>query len=339
MEKERNRNLMLYEFKCGHSAAAATRNICRIEGAGTVKESTCRRWFAKFRTGEEGLRDKNRSGRPLAYNLEDFRQTIEGNPRTSVRRLETELLLSKSTYWNHLHRIGKANRRARKVPRELTAEQKQRRIDLCRQLRQNAFDGRFYGRIITCDEKWIFFQNPDHANQWITPGQPALPVPKINSFGKKVMLSVWWNSEGMVHFEMIPNGRSITAALYCQQLDRVQESLRLNYPALVSRNQVVFLQDNAKPHTALLTKAKLDELGWEVLSHPPYSPDLAPSDYHLFRSMEHFLRGREFEDIDQVETACQEFFNSKEPIFYRRGIELSGQRWLEVVDNNGEYLV
>jgi hypothetical protein len=50
------------------------------------------------------------------------------------------------------------------------------------------------------------------------------------------MLSVWWNSEGMVNFEMIPNGRSITAALYCQQLDRVQESLRLNYPALVDRN-------------------------------------------------------------------------------------------------------
>jgi hypothetical protein len=50
------------EFKCGHSAAAATRNICRTEGAGTVKESTCPRWFAKFLNGEEGLRDKNRSG-------------------------------------------------------------------------------------------------------------------------------------------------------------------------------------------------------------------------------------------------------------------------------------
>jgi hypothetical protein len=53
MEKERNRNLMFHEFKCGHSAAAATRNICRIEGAGTIKESTCRRWFAKFLNGEE----------------------------------------------------------------------------------------------------------------------------------------------------------------------------------------------------------------------------------------------------------------------------------------------
>jgi hypothetical protein len=63
MEKERNRNLMLYEFKCEHSAAAATRNICKIEGTETVKESTCWRWFAKFLNGEEGLKDKNRSGR------------------------------------------------------------------------------------------------------------------------------------------------------------------------------------------------------------------------------------------------------------------------------------
>jgi hypothetical protein len=41
------------------NAAAATRNICRIEGAGTVKESTCRRWFVKFLNREEGLKNKN----------------------------------------------------------------------------------------------------------------------------------------------------------------------------------------------------------------------------------------------------------------------------------------
>jgi transposase len=69
MEKERNRNLMLYEFKCGHSAAATTRNICRIEGAGTVKESTCRRWFAKFLNGEECLKDKSRSGRKSPFSI------------------------------------------------------------------------------------------------------------------------------------------------------------------------------------------------------------------------------------------------------------------------------
>jgi hypothetical protein len=57
MEKERNRNLRLYEFKCGHWAAAAA----ELKG-GTVKEFTCRRWFAKFLNGEEGLKDKSRSG-------------------------------------------------------------------------------------------------------------------------------------------------------------------------------------------------------------------------------------------------------------------------------------
>jgi hypothetical protein len=60
---------MLYEFKCGHSAATATRNICRIEGAGTVKESTCRRWFAQLPNGEEGLKGKNRSGRKSPSSL------------------------------------------------------------------------------------------------------------------------------------------------------------------------------------------------------------------------------------------------------------------------------
>jgi hypothetical protein len=66
MEKERNRNFILYEFKCVHSAFSGSSHkkytyICRIESAGTVKESTCRRWFAKFLNGEEGLKDKKES--------------------------------------------------------------------------------------------------------------------------------------------------------------------------------------------------------------------------------------------------------------------------------------
>ncbi|EFN78228.1 Histone-lysine N-methyltransferase SETMAR, partial [Harpegnathos saltator] len=48
-------------------------------------------------------------------------------------------------------------------------------------------------------------------------------------------------------------------------------------------------QDNARPHTSIVTRQKFRELGWEVLMHPPYSPDLAPSDYHLFLSLQNFL--------------------------------------------------
>ncbi|KAG5344031.1 SETMR methyltransferase, partial [Acromyrmex charruanus] len=50
--------------------------------------------------------------------------------------------------------------------------------------------------------------------------------------------------------------------------------------------------DNTRPHTSLITRQKLRKLGWEVLMHPPYSPDIAPSDYHLFRSLQTSLNGK-----------------------------------------------
>ena len=55
-----------------------------------------------------------------------------------------------------------------------------------------------------------------------------------------------------------------------------------------------------------------DLRGVELLPHPAYSPDLAPSDYHLFRTIDHFLRARNFENIEVVEVGLTEFFAKKE---------------------------
>ncbi|KAM8707581.1 hypothetical protein ACLKA7_014675 [Drosophila subpalustris] len=106
-------------------------------------------------------------------------------------------------------------------------------------------------------------------------------------------------------------------------------------PSLINRGQIVFHQDNARPHTSLVT---LRELGWEVLLHPPYSPDLAPSDYHLFLSMANELGSGNLATRESCENWLSEFFGNREASFYKRGIIKLASRWELVIEQNGAYL-
>ena len=112
------------------------------------------------------------------------------------------------------------------------------------------------------------------------------------------MLNVWWDFKGIVYFELLPRNQTINLNVYCHQpikLDKEIEEIKEKRPVLATRKGVIFHQDNARPHTNLVTRKKLLELGWEVMPHLPYSPDLAPSDYHLFRSLQNYLNDKKFD--------------------------------------------
>jgi len=85
--------------------------------------------------------------------------------------------------------------------------------------------------------------------------------------------------------------------------------------------------------------AKLRGLGWEVLMHPPYSPDIAPSDYHLFRSLQNSLNGIKLASKEVYENHLKQFFDQKPQKFYRDGIMTLPQKWQNIIENNGAYLV
>ena len=338
MDNHYFRALLLHYWKQQLKASDTTQKICQIEGQGSLSVHTTRKWFKRFKEGDTSLKDKQRSGRPSTTDNEVLRELIEANPSTSTRRLSGETGVSQSTIVRHLHELGKVNRRCREVPHELNEKQAERRVEVCRQLLQNPRDERFIRRIVTCDEKWIYFSNPNKENQWLDPGQMAKPVAKRDRFSKKVMLCVWWNYEGIIYFELTPNNIAINSELYSEQLKRMHEVLSKRYPGLVNRKRVILKQDNARPHTARNTQEtimKLDSI--ELLPHPAYSPDLAPSDFHLFRSMAHFLRGRNFNNIEEVEIGCREFFHSKDKEWYRSGIEQLADRWIRTIEHDGLY--
>ncbi|GBM97303.1 hypothetical protein AVEN_181155-1 [Araneus ventricosus] len=72
---------------------------------------------------------------------------------------------------------------------------------------------------------------------------------------------------------------------------------------------IVLLHDNARPHTAAATQELLDQFGWEIFDYPPYSPDLAPSDFHLFLKLKKFLGGERFRSDEELENAVTTWLN------------------------------
>ena len=98
---------------------------------------------------------------------------------------------------------------------------------------------------------------------------------------------------------------------------------------------MIFQHDNARPHVAKVVKTYLK---WEVLLHPPYSPDVASSDYHLFRSMTHGLADQHFRSYEEVKNWIDSWTASKDDQFFRRGIRTTlPERWEKVVASDGQY--
>ncbi|GFS62474.1 histone-lysine N-methyltransferase SETMAR [Trichonephila clavipes] len=142
-----------------------------------------------------------------------------------------------------------------------------------------------------------------------------------------------WGIRGIVHFEVLEPGETANAGLYCEQLDRLNQSLIEKYPAIINRKGVILQHDNARPHYARKTLKIINGLGWEVLPHPPYSPDIAPTDFHLFRSMQHFLANKKFQNLDDMKNAIFRYLTEQPTDFYRSGIENLHTRWQKVVAN------
>jgi hypothetical protein len=76
------------------------------------------------------------------------------------------------------------------------------------------------------------------------------------------------------------------------------------------------LHENARPHTAAAAQDLFATIFWEQFDHPPYSPDLAPSDFHVFLDLKTFLGGRQFHDDNEVKEAVNTWFATQAASFY-----------------------
>ncbi|KAF2356856.1 Transposase type 1 [Trinorchestia longiramus] len=167
----------------------------------------------------------------------------------------------------------------------------------------------FLDRIVTCGEKWVLYDNRKRSGQWLDRDEPPKHFPKPMLHQKKIMVTVWWSAIGVIHYNFLGVNETINAERYCNDLAVVHARLSEKKPALVNRCGPILLHDNARPHVARMTVQKLTELGYETLPHPPYSPDLSPTDYHLFKLLSTFFDGKTFRS--KQECGCVTLFRSR----------------------------
>jgi len=125
------------------------------------------------------------------------------------------------------------------------------------------------------------------------------------------MLTLLWNERGVILEHYMLRGNTVTSATYA---DLLKNHL---CPAVKSKRRgrlstgVLLQHDNARPHTAHSTVATIQDLSFECLQHPPYLPDIAPSDFHVFGPLKEAMGGKSFRSDEEVQQAVREWLRSQ----------------------------
>ena len=151
------------------------------------------------------------------------------------------------------------------------------------------------------------------------------------------MVFVFWDAHGILLVVYLEKRETINNDYYIVLLDPLSAEIKKERPHM-QKKKVLFHQANTPCHKFMNTMVKLNEFSFELLRNPPYSPDLAPSDYWLFLDLEKMLQGKRFGSNEEVIAETEAYFESKDESFYKKGIEKLENHWNECITLEGNYV-
>ena len=220
---------------------------------------------------------------------------------------------------------------------------KERRVDACQELvRQYEADGEaVLQHVVTGDESWVHFYEPERKQQSMEWRHTSSPKPKkvqTQRSAGKVMLTFFWDYNGPILKQYMPRGSTVTSATYWNLLrENMKPAVHQKRRRLLTTG-VCLLHDNARPHTTTTTVSSIEGLRFECIPHPPYSPDLAPSDFHVSGQLKDALSGTQLRDDDEVRSAVHECLRTRPKEFFSRGIYVLVKRWRKCIELEGDYI-
>ena len=269
--------------------------------------------------------------------------------RQSVMDIAEETGISPSTVFKILKQdLQLKCKSAKFVPRVLTDTQKDMRVRMCQTNLEVLKDNpELLNMIVTTDETWISTYEPERkmtSCQWLDKNAPRLQKALRSREAPKTMMTVFWDKRGVIYCEFLPKGETIDSDGYVETLTRMKDHLRRKRPDKWRKRQdssglrnFILQQDNASPHTAMVSLAWLGEWGVELLAYPPYSPNLAPCDFHFFPKLKDQICGEHFQNIEELQTAVRRQMRTCPVELFEEGIEDLPMRWRKCITAQGDY--
>ena len=303
-------------------------------------------WYRRFKNGRTSVDSDPRSGRPslttTPENIERVRLAIEGDRRLTVRELENDLGIPKTTVWEILNQIlGMTRVCAKFIPKLLTTEQKDFRSEIAQDnLEIVSDDENVLKKVITGYESWVYgcdLEIKQEYSQWNCPDEPRPKKARQSRSHVKSMLIIFFDCEGVVHYEFAPTGQTINKEYYVEVLKRLLDAVRIKRPHFWSSGDWLLHHENAPAHSSNLVQQFLAKHKIVQLRQPPYSPDIAPCDFWMFPKLKTALKGMRFDDIETIQSNATRELNAIPKSAFEDCFKIWKHRWERVVQSNGDY--
>jgi len=289
-----NQNLRFYiqvRVKLGINALEIFNELKTVFSSNSPSLSTIYRWINVFESGSDRIEDLHRAGRPISEstkaNIDKVQQVIDDDPWSTYDDIEAKTSLSRGTINRIITECLKLKKvTSRWVPHTLTEQNRQERVRVCQENLAKFNEGKWrWCDVITGDESWFYHRqigSKQSNASWCAEGEPPRTIEKRGRFEPKTMVTVFFRSSGVVSLSYLDKGKSINNISYVEDcLKPLVTAIEDVRPTLGCKN-LKFHHDNARPHVHSSVKTYLKEQNFIIMEHPPYSPDLAPSDFWLF---------------------------------------------------------
>jgi histone-lysine N-methyltransferase SETMAR len=193
---------------------------------------------------------------------------------------------------------------AKFVPRLLTDDQKQHRLEVRMKLKEQVRnDPDFLSKVVTCDECWIYGYDPEtkhQSSQWKCPSSPLPMKAQQVKSNVKSMPICFFDIDGLIHKQFVSPGQTINAKIYCDVLRWLWEDMRWKRPDKVRTNNWMLHHDNTPTHTTLVVQQFLASKNMTVVPRPPYLPVTSSSSIMKMK-----LKGRSFDTAEEIKAESQ----------------------------------